>query len=121
MKPWKAGLIAVAVLAVQLLLLSGCENERYPSGRDTRVSFGDGRFQIMRQSSGGMKLRDVSNTTDIGLNNLADWRQEGDWVYAVNKEGEYAVLNFRTAEFATYKSLEAIPQAHKKFCGELKR
>ena len=51
-------LSALACCAMSFLLTAGCEEKLYPSGRDTYISFGNGRFQITRSSDGYKQLSD---------------------------------------------------------------
>ncbi len=101
------------------LCLPGCERKKYPSGRDTIESFGDGRFQIgwVGESKG---LSDGENELVDAIQYLCDWKKKGDWVYMVNVKGEYAVLNYRTAYYKKFKSFQDVPQPYREACEKLR-
>jgi hypothetical protein len=52
---------------------------------------------------------------------VCDWVEEGDWVFVVNRKGEYVVLNHCTGEVNKYGSLADVPGAYGDACGKLKR
>jgi hypothetical protein len=102
------GLIALAVT------FAGCgEPKKYSPGKDTVESFGDGTWSILRTGGGPNNPRKThlhcSETQETLVRNIADWREDGDWVYAVGEDGMYAVLNFRTNFHATYKTVVESP------------
>jgi len=50
-----------------------------------------------------------SETQETLVRDIADWREDGDWVYAVGEDGVFAVLNYRTNFHAKYKTVEESP------------
>lgn len=104
-----------------LLILAplGCDNDKYPSGRDTVKSFGDGRFQIGRTPS-MLFLIDMATKDNIMLD-VKKWESQGELVYLVNKEGMYTVLNYRTGYHKNYPRLDDVPPEHRSYCKRLTR
>jgi hypothetical protein len=102
-------------------------NEKYPRwGKDTRAEFGDRRFQILG-SRDDMHLMDFA-TDAVLLDEVVEWREKGDWVYAFGNDGKtvwhkkegywgprkervYLVLNHRNASVQKFKKLQDIPPA----------
>ena len=87
-----------------MLCLSGCgitENAKYPSGRDTCLSVGDGRFQILRGVSYAMYdlekeefiLEDIRHYYDDSKNKK---------LYLVNKDENYMVIDYENNTYKTY-------------------
>jgi hypothetical protein len=66
-------------------------------------------------------LVDLDKEDCVLLWEVCDWVEEGDWVFVVNRPGEYVVLNHRTGEVNKYGSLADVPAAHGYACGKLKR
>lgn len=102
------GFIAFAIA------INGCgEPQKHPIGKDTVKSFGDGTWQILK--TGGVP--DYPRKTHLHcsepnkelVRNIADWREDGDWVYAVGEDGVFAVVNFRTNFNAKYKTVDEAP------------
>ncbi len=93
---------------------TGCsETNKYPPGKDTVESFGDGTWSIVRTGGGPKDPRKIhlhcSETHESLVRDIADWRQDGDWVFAVSEDGVYVILNFRTNFHTRYKNLEEFP------------
>ena len=99
------------------VLALGCgEPKKYPVGRDTVESFGDGTWSIGKTGGGpNRRLLFLHNreTQETLVKDVTDWRQEGDWVYAAGSDGQYAVLNFRTNVHGNYGSIEEAPKEHR--------
>jgi hypothetical protein len=120
---WAAGGVACAILLVSgcalcLLAFPGIgEPKRYPGGRDTVESFGDGTWCICKTGGGPDHPRQIHlhncETQETLVQNIAAWRQDGNWVYAVGEDGEYAVLNFRTGFRGKYKRIVDAPKKHR--------
>lgn len=106
------------VLAMLILFpTTGCDNDKYPTGRDTVQSFGNGRFQIGRTPS--MKfLIDMATKENIMLD-ISDWQSQGDRVYLVNANGLYTVLNYRTGYYRNYPNLDSVDPEYIDFCKSL--
>lgn len=112
-------LIQIVVVILIFFPVTGCDNDKYPSGRDTVQSFGNGRFQIGRTPS--MKfLIDMATKENITLD-IRDWQNQGDWVYLVNEDGLYTVLNYRTGYYKNYPNLDSVSPEHRNFCRMLDR
>src|SRR4051794_37154333 len=85
---WTEKIREIATLSV-CLMLAGCttSSDYYPIGKDTRDSFGNGRFQV-GDFGGSIHLFDEKLNEGV-LYSLIDWRREGNWVYAVGKKQIY--------------------------------
>jgi hypothetical protein len=111
---------AAAIIAL-VAAFPGCQRSKYVTGRDTVAVFGDGRFQIAHIDD-EMALVDAEKKQDrVLLWDVCDWVEEGDWVFVVNRKGEYVVLNQCIGEVNKYASLADVPPAHGYACGKLKR
>jgi hypothetical protein len=98
-------------------VLSGCgEPKKSPPGKDTVENFGDGTWSICKTGGGSNNPRKehlhCSETQETLVQDVVDWRQDGDWVYAVGKDGVFAILNFRTNVRAKYEAIEEAPAEH---------
>jgi hypothetical protein len=108
---------AVALIVgftVFAIALTGCgEPKKYQRGKDTVESFGDGTWSILKTGGGPNYPRKThlhcSETQETLVRDIADWREDGDWVYAVGEDGVFAVLNYRTNFHAKYKTVEESP------------
>lgn len=106
------------LLILLFLPLLGCQQEKYPSGRDTFKSFGDGRFQILRYGHISLHLHD-GVTQKIIVDRVKDYTTNGDLAYFLAEDGMYTVLNFVTAEYHQYKTIAEAPIEHKKYLAKL--
>lgn len=97
----------------------GCgEPQKYPPNKDTVESFGDGTWAIFKSGGGRDSPRKIhlhcsESPQKTLVVDIVDWRQDGDWVYAVGEDGVYAVLNFRTNFHAKYKTVEEAPEEYR--------
>jgi hypothetical protein len=108
-------LAGAALLAVAAL---GCgEPKKYPPGKDTVESFGDGTWSIGKTGGGPDYPRKIhlhsAETQETLVYDITDWRRDGDWVYAIGADGRYAVLNFRTNVRGKYASIEEAPEEYR--------
>ncbi len=105
-------------LVLFVTILIGCgEPKRYPPGRDTVESFGDGTWAIGKTGGGPNYPRKIhlinAETQENLVYDIADWRSEGDWVYLLGSDGKYAVLNFRTNVRGKYGSIDQAPEEYR--------
>jgi len=109
------GRTGVVLLGV---LLCGCGSNgtKHPAGRDTVVSFGDGRFQILKCNR-KCSLLDLETQHTIAYD-IKDWKKKGEWVYVVTKAGKCAILNYQTAFSEEFDSIADVPAQWK---GELEK
>ena len=114
---WLRVCVSVAC-CLSVVAVAGCE-KKYPGGRDTVASFGDGRFQIIRLP-GGRYLHD-SETSQSITGNVREWIQDGDMVYLVNGDGEYVVLNHRMGSVSKFVSIDKVPPGDRDVCGKLNK
>lgn len=109
--------ILPVLLCICILFLgTGCTPEKYPSGRDTVESFGDGTFQILRGPDRILSLRDESKPQYNGRvieSNVLSYRRKGEFVYVIGESG-YTVLNYETGEVRKHTSLDELPDQEQK-------
>ena len=101
-----------------LLLCVGCDESKYPSGKDTVESFGDGHFQIMRGTDDGrtsLGLHDLAAGGWCIVDDIIDYKQSGDLVYLTGLANycptnvQYTILNIQSASHVTYDTNDKIP------------
>lgn len=113
----RAGRSVVGLLLFATIPMGCGESKRYPSGRDTVESFGDGTWQIGKTGGGPNYPRKIhlinADTQENLVYDIADWRSEGDWVYLLGSDGKYAVLNFRTNVRGKYESIDQAPEEYR--------
>jgi hypothetical protein len=113
----RAGGLAICLVLFATISMGCGEPEKHPSGKDTIASFGDGTWQIGKTGGGPTYPRKIFllnvETQENLVYDIADWRQEGDWVYALGADGKYAVLNFRTNMRGRYESIDQAPEAYR--------
>jgi hypothetical protein len=117
--------LRLLLLAVAFALTGCGEPMRFTGGKDTVELFGDGTWSIVKTWGGPNAPRMLnlanSETHSFLVLNIADWRQEGDWVFAVGEDGEYAAVNFRTNEHGKYRAVEEAPEEHRPALRRLRR
>ncbi|GIX01684.1 MAG: hypothetical protein KatS3mg112_0621 [Thermogutta sp.] len=108
---WKSCILFVS-LATALMTIVACEAQKYPWGRDTRDSFGDGRFQIGRFWDGEeyvLVLMDQEPLAGRGIvSNVRNWEARGNFVFVVDEAGKCWKLNFRTGELVSYERVRDV-------------
>ncbi|WP_439624719.1 hypothetical protein [Gemmata sp.] len=105
---------------------AGCgEPQKYQRGKDTVESFGDGNWSILKtggSDDGSRKLHlYCRETVEPVVRNVANWRQAGDWVYAVGEDGAFIAVNFRTSYVIKCPSPDAAPEEHRSALRALRR
>lgn len=96
-----------------VLILVGCEEQRFPTGRDTYRSFADGRFQIGRITGGEKPLMDVK-TGRVILVNVYDYRRTREAIYFVGAYEEpisYVVITLNDGEIHRFKGITEVDEA----------
>ncbi|WP_461206735.1 hypothetical protein [Clostridium sp. DL1XJH146] len=82
----------ISLLAILIFLLSGCENYKYPPGRDTRDYWGcDAEYQIIYE--GLCNNKDDSIIEPV----IHKYYTSGYYVYITGSKG-YTILNWKTGE-----------------------
>lgn len=110
--------VLIVLICISILLV-GCSNipKKYPKGRDTVESFGDGRFQVLKVGPDKiLYLVDESKPQFNGRvveSNVSGYTRKGEFVYVVGKGG-YTVLNYKTGELRQYESLDELPDQEQK-------
>lgn len=97
----------ILLLSLTGVMSFGCAEERFPIGRDTVKSFGDGQFQIMRSGSVQFFL-DCESQRSIAFD-ISDWRREGNVIYLREREGEFVRFDLSTLTEQRYTRIAAIP------------
>lgn len=97
-----------------------CQEKRFPSGRDTFESFGDGRFQIGTVADNILVLDDAKTRTTI-VYGVKDYTKAGDRVFVLGTDGTYTILDFITGEYHHYRTISEAPQDTKKRLSKLSR
>ena len=106
------------------ITITSCQKQKYPSGRDTYESFGDGTFQILRPigiadlQEDGYNLWEHGNPTAIE-DKIYKYKEISPFVYFVGLKG-YTVLNYETGKFVQNKDLNSFPQDQQKVFKEEK-
>ena len=77
--------MAVVSIACLLSILS-CQGKKYPAGRDTFDSFGDGRFQILRRT---VHVLFDSKAGVAVASPVQDYSTESDTVHILVRGGSY--------------------------------
>ncbi len=102
-------LTCIGIIVVSCLL--GCEAKVYTIGKNTIEAFGDGRFQIAKAAR-TVFLADRKEDKRI-VEGVVDWLREGDWVYVLDRDSQYTILNYRTGEHDTFTTLREVPKPHR--------
>lgn len=121
---------AMFVLGCMLLfLVEGCSKVKYPSGKDTVDSFGDGRFQIARLP--GRKILVDEETKRTICVSVLKWKQRGDLVYLLTSDikwqdrgdwvdvqpgsaRQFVILNWSSGNFTEFDDLNQVPAEARK-------
>lgn len=83
------------------LCLSGCANTKYQSGRDTYLSVGDGRFQMM--SSFDYTIYDLKEDESVfdKITFYYDDSKESK-LYLVNENNNYMIIDYKNNSYKSY-------------------
>ena len=113
--------IALLVLIFIYLYFSTVVFNDYMSGRDTVVSFGDGRYQILRFPNGIPKqLIDLSIKSPIDETieiNVKGYREIPPMVYIIG-EKQYTIINYKTFSTKQTSSFEELSENEKNIFSE---
>lgn len=108
-------------LFISIIVFIGfsCTEQKYPSGRDTVESFGDGRFQILWAPSKIKALHD-GQTQETIVKDVKIWSKEGEFLYIVGTgEQLFTVLNYTTADVQQFSVPDKIPDNYKRIYKKL--
>lgn len=98
----------LVLLALSLILL-GCSDVNYRSGRDTVKSFKDGRFQVLRTSGNTKILYDLQQQK-ILANDVAEWKVVAGHLCTFDRrEKVFVVLDLESGLFNKYKHSDLAP------------
>ena len=111
MNTWtKLRMVVVSITGVILFSLFGCEEQKYPWGRDTEESFGNGRFQILGGST-GVKPEEVllydNETRTIVVHFVENWTVMSEHVFLVDTNGKCWRVNYRSGVVASFEKPES--------------
>ena len=99
----------------------GCESQEYPWGRDTKDSFGDGRFQILRASRPEeLLLYDCERHYNV-VRHVKNWKAKSGSVFLVNEAGRCWKVDYRTATVASFETPDAADEKDRELFQELLR
>lgn len=80
----KARVIAIVpIILLMILRMGSCSNEKYPSGRDTVESYGDGTFQIVGRNPSGVFYAGEGGPL---ISYVDRYYEDGDTVYIFGHE-----------------------------------
>jgi len=97
-----------------LLIICGCDQHKYPWGKDTVALFGDGRFQVGRIYDDHKEIHDLYDIEKqmTIIYEVYSFQQDGNMVYAYGRtenDKYYVSLNYVTGEYSKYTSIEQAP------------
>jgi hypothetical protein len=114
------------IITIIASILISCEKSGYtrnfPSGKDTMKYFGDGTFQILRDSEN--KTNELfNNRSDNTFNrvvepNVKDYVQIKEKVYVFGEKG-YTILNLDTFDVKQSQSLDGFSEEEQKIFKDL--
>ncbi|MGI6495437.1 MAG: hypothetical protein ACOX5G_14315 [Kiritimatiellia bacterium] len=91
------------------LILLGCSDVNYRSGRDTVKSFRDGRFQVLRTPKNTKILYDFQRQRTLA-NDVDEWRVVADHLCTFDRrEQVFVVLDLESGLFDKYKRSDHAP------------
>lgn len=108
----------MCLLAAVGVLLCGCQQQKYPCGRDTKDSFGNGRFQVLRTPM-GLVLCDNERSMPGVVYDVKDWKKISPHVFLVDDAGKCWKVNYESGEIKAYEDMEAADQSDRKVFHEL--
>ncbi|MGA1868530.1 MAG: hypothetical protein ACMUJM_08270 [bacterium] len=111
-------LIAFLILCIASMTQFGqpIGNGKYPSGRDTYRSFGDGQIQIAWISQTDKILYDVKNQKTL-LDKIIKWKKRGKRVFlrgTLTERDKFLLIDLENNEITQYENINEIPDKYKK-------
>jgi hypothetical protein len=114
MSSWEKLRAAVLSIAgAAFFVLFGCEQQKYPWGRDTKDSFGNGRFQVGRVYTGHvgnltpeLVLYDCERRAEVARR-VHNWTVRGDYVFLVDDNGKCWKVDYRTGAVTSFEKADA--------------
>lgn len=89
------------------LFIFGCESQKYPWGRDTKDSFGDGRFQILRSSRPKELLLYDCERHDSVVRHVKDWKAKSGSVFLADEAGKCWKVDYQTGTVSSFETAAA--------------
>lgn len=89
----------------------GCGTDKYPMGRDTVKSFGNGRYQILYIGKDKC-LMNVETQSTIVLQ-VAKFRTRGTKLFVTGKDGKFTILDYKNDEYKIYDDTNSLPEEYK--------
>lgn len=110
----KQSSIWIVLLALLLSCLTGCADVKYPAGRDTKESYGDGTYQLLKFADGTLSLSNEEYHTLV-LSRVVAIREQDGKVYAIGEQKRggvmyeaYAVVDLETNQLRFYAPEESV-------------
>jgi len=95
------------IACASIVLGTACVRHEYHLGKDTVKAFGNGRYQIVRVGS-SLGLMDLEGRGDLS-SPLVDWNTDGLYVYTLNENGKYTLLNLSDDAVFHYDNINSAP------------
>lgn len=117
----RAIITTTTILSVIFVMshIGGCKQKKYPSGRDTYKSFGDGKFQLLYASDDSLDLDDVGSQHTV-IRHVYEYKAKGDLVFVSSEEDIFAVLNYKTGCCTTHNDINLFPEDHKNILSKIR-
>jgi hypothetical protein len=87
-------------------LLWGCSDQKYPWGRDTMDSFGDGRFQVVRGPT-RLFLYDWEKHDSV-VSYVKTWTSTAEFVFLVDGKGNCWKVNYKTGVATSFDGSDIV-------------
>jgi hypothetical protein len=118
MSAWtKLRAAVLSIAGAALLMLCGCEEQKYPSGRDTKDSFGNGRFQVVRGPS-RFSMCDCERRVTV-VDNVKNWKARAGYVFLVDANGKCWKVDYRSGAVTSFEKPDAAEAADRKIFEKL--
>lgn len=89
------------------LFVFGCAEQKYPWGRDTKDSFGDGRFQIVRASHPRRLVLFDCERNDPVVRHVKNWKAKSGYLFLIDDADKCWKVNYQTGAVASYEKVDA--------------
>lgn len=110
-------MIVLLVCLSIIFVAVACKKTKYPSGKDTIESFGDGKFQISKTPSRFVLINEKTN--EFLESNIYRYKEIKPFVYIIGESG-YLILNYETGEIKKHKKVEYFSNEEIKIFNQMK-